>query len=803
MTLRDFRYALRSLKKSPGFVAVAVLSLGLGLGLVTTMFALLDAVTHPYVAYRDPDHLYGINGWFPTRRVTVKPFDVYRAVRDETRSFQAVVPVSYQLASVEGPAGADTGDAGPYAVMVPARYFQVVGVKPVLGRAFREGDAEAGAVVIGYQVWRRWFGGRRSLEHMTLTVNRRALTVVGVMPQGMNTPGAVWLPMPQDAERTGAGLRWTNVLARLKPGVTVEAAQAELEAVARRLTALYRSPDAPFGFHLSSMRADPMRLSDLHLAMLGASIAVLLIACANLANLMLARGLAKRREIALRLAIGAGRAAVVWEMFAECVILAAGGTVVGVLASLWGAQLVSARIPRDLWWFGLLMPQLSWRVFALSLVAAAGAAVLFGLLPAIRVANAVSLDEPLKDGAGTTARVRQRYSALAVSEVALTLALLMGAGLLLKVVRHIATYDYNFPARQLLDGWLWSPAVDSMTLQDRQTFRLSVVAGLRTVPGVADAAATTRAPAPGGAVTAELTADTNRIVSMLSYPLVTPSYVRTMGLPILAGRDFEDGDLAGNGAVIVNSLAAARLYPDGGAVGHMVKLGGAASSAPWLRIVGVCRTALHLLDPNDLSTARGEPEIYVVRGLTGAGPRGVPSGQTRVILRAARDVSSVSEMVRRRLRALVPGGNAGVTPYLYGMEAALRGRAFMARLFVTMGAFALVLAAVGLYGVLAYAVSRRLREFAVRIALGAQRVDLLRSVLHDGLVMTLAGTGLGAFIAMWSSYLLENYLEDVYPTDALTLVAAEAVLVAVTVAACLAPAFRAMRADPIEILRAT
>ncbi|HVO34586.1 MAG TPA: ABC transporter permease [Gemmatimonadales bacterium] len=804
MSFRDFRYALRSLKKSPGFVAVAVLSLGLGLGLVTTMFALLDAVTHPYVAYRDPDHLYSINGWFPTKRVTVNPFDVYRAVRDETRSFAAVVPLSYRLVSVEGPAGTDTtGDAGSYAAVVPARYFDVVGVRPRLGRALREGDAEAGAVVIGYQMWRQWFGARRSLEQMTLTVDRQTLRVVGVMPQGMGTLGSLWLPMPREAERTGAGLRWTSVVARLRPGATEVGAQKELDAVARHLTALYNSPDAPFGFHMGSMRADPMRLTDLHLAMLGASLAVLLIACANLANLMLARGLSKRREIALRLAIGAGRPAVVGQMFAECLVLAAGGVVAGVVASRWGVALVGARVPRDLWWFGLALPRLSWRVFALSFLAAAGAAVLFGLLPAIRVASTVSLDEPLKDGAGTTGRVRQRYSALAVSEVALTLALLMGAGLLLKVVHHIATYDYNFPARRLLQGWLFSPAVDSMTAQDRQAFRLSIAAGLKSVPGVADAAAATSAPAPGGAVTAELTADSTRLLNTLTYPIVTPSWVRTIGLPIVAGRDFEDGDLAADGAVILNSLAAARLYPRESAVGRMLKLGGPATDAPWVRIVGVCRTALVLLDPNDLTSARGEPEVYVVRSTAGSPLHGVPALQTRVIVRAARDASSISEGVRRRLRTFVPGGNAGLLPYLYGMDAALSSRTFMAKLFVTMGAFALVLAAIGLYGVLAYAVSRRIREFAVRIALGAQRADLLKSVLHDGLVMTLAGTGLGAFIALWSSFLLENYLEDVYPTDALTLVLAEAVLIAVTIAACLGPAFRAMRADPIEILRAT
>jgi hypothetical protein len=243
---------------------------------------------------------------------------------------------------------------------------------------------------------------------------------------------------------------------------------------------------------MQSMRADPMKLTEIHLAMLGASLAVLLIACANLANLMLARGLSKRREIALRLAIGASRSAVVSQMFVESTILTVGGALLGALASVWGVWVVGARVPSDMWWFGVVLPQLSWRVFALSLLAAAGAAVLFGLLPAIRVANAVSLDEPLKDGAGTTGRVRHRYSALAVSEVALTLALLMGAGLLLKVVHHIATYDYNFPARRLLEGWLWNPAVDSATVEKRLAFQLSVVAGLR-------ASAASRTPRPRAA----------------------------------------------------------------------------------------------------------------------------------------------------------------------------------------------------------------------------------------------------------------------------------------------------------------
>jgi putative ABC transport system permease protein len=277
--------------------------------------------------------------------------------------------------------------------------------------------------------------------------------------------------------------------------------------------------------------------------------------------------------------------------------------------------------------------------------------------------------------------------------------------------------------------------------------------------------------------------------------VVTPGYLRTLGLPVLQGRDFTDGDLVGNGAVILNSVAAARLYPRGPAVGRMVKLGGPASDAPWVPIVGVCRTALTPgFEETDL---RAEPEAYVVRAAS------VGRGGTRFAVRISGDLNAAIVRLRRKVRSVVPHGDIDLYPYLYSLQSAVASRAFLAQLFATMGAFALALAAVGIYGVMAYTVTRRLREFAVRVALGAQRGDLLRAVLHDGVVMTLAGTGLGAFVALWTSFFLENVLENVYPTDAVTLVVAETILLAATFGACLSPALRAAKADPVEILRAT
>ncbi len=407
-----------------------------------------------------------------------------------------------------------------------------------MGRTLTDADAGRAVAVVGNDLWRRKFAGRHSLAGATITFAHQVYDVVGVMPRGMDFPygSAVWVAMSDEAERTGAGLSRLSALVKLKPGVTRAEADSDLAGVARWLTVRYDVRGAPFWFNVHSLREDPMRLGDLHVAMLGAALAVLLIACANLANLMLARGLAKRREIALRLAIGASRAAVVRQMFVECAVLTVAGAGAGVLLSLWGASLIAHRVPRDVWYLGIVEPQLSWRVFALSALATAASAVLFGLLPAIRVANTVSLDEPLKDGAGTTGRMRGKYSALVISEVALALALMMGAGLLLKVVHRLTTINYNFPARQLLTGYAFGAVLsDSSRPDERLRFQLAVVAAVKSVGGVLDAAASSAPKLPGNAVTAEMV-DSTRVLNGAT--VVTPAYLRTMGLPVLQGRDF-------------------------------------------------------------------------------------------------------------------------------------------------------------------------------------------------------------------------------------------------------------------------
>jgi predicted permease len=773
---------------------MAVLSLGLGLGLVSTMFAILDATTHPWVPYRDPDRLYTVRYWVSRTDARFDLRWVLGALRERTRAFQAILPYEEQVVNLsQGQVGADSGERS-LVVSAPARLFSVLGAEPLRGRLLQDSDVGSGMAMVSDALWRRRFPGRRGLSGASLTIGEQTYTVVGVMPNGGESyvlSPSVWLP----ASDTSVLSHYTYILVKLKPGVTRAAANAELSAVANYLTKAYHTEGAPFAFYLWPLRNDPMRLGDIHWAMAGAALAVLLIACANLANLTLARGLAKRREVALRLAIGASRGTVVGEMFIECALLTLVGAALGAALSIWGVEVLRSSVPESLWWRGIVRPQLSWRVFSMAALAAGGASALFGLLPAIRVARAVSLDEPLKDGAGTTARTRQRYSPLVVSEVALALVLLVGAGLLLKVVHQIASYQFNFAARQLLTTGILTPKPAKGQSSALLSTELRVTTSLRSVPGVMDAAAFTYVRPPGLAVTAEMGGDSTRVLTADRVSVVTPTYLRAMGLPVLQGRDFEDGDLAGNGVAILNSTAAARLYPRERAIGRMVKLGAPASRAPWLPIIGVCRT----MEVGPPGNPAFNPEVYVA-----AQPE--PSQRRAgVFIRTTREDSRITAAVSAKLASLGPEVGSNASPYLSWWEAEIRSQGFLAQLFAMMGGFALLLAAVGIYGVLAYTVNRRIREFAVRMAVGAERLDMLKLVLHDGLVMTLAGTAIGGFVAFWATGLLSTFLEDqqVQPTDVLTLVAAELVLVAVATCACLAPAVRAMRADPIEILRAT
>ncbi len=789
----DVRLAWRSLRRAPAFTVVAVLALGLGLGLSTTMFAVMDAVRHPHSPYANGDRIYMLNIRYSVRAgQIVTPDALNRMLKERVPALDAIVSFS----GTEEPVLFGQQPVQQLVMIVPPEFFDVMGIGPEVGRVFTPSDGD-GAVMVSHEVWKRALGGRRDLGGAHLAMGDRTYGVVGVLPRVTMGPG-VYRPLLPSEEGTVSSMP----IVRLKRGVPQQEADRELAALARQLTVEYASPDAPWGLKLMrwlDVRRRVDQLSDVQVAMVGSALAVLLIACVNLAHLMLARGLDKRRELALRMALGAGRTAAIRSMLAEVALVAVAGLALGALVATWGSRLLDTAMPYDLSWWGVMRAQLSWRVFALAALAALASAALFGLVPAIRVAFDVHITDPLKDEGGTTTGRPRRYSALAIGEVALALALLMSGGLLLRSVHQLRSAPTGFDAETLLQANLAGRFEYRAAAGGRRDTIIridwgQVVAAARGVPGVAGAALQTWARAAGGALTAEMGADTTRTINTQEYPVVSPDYLAVHGLRILQGRDFEPGDVSGDGVMILSAAAAARLYPHGNAIGRMVKVGSPTAKAPWLRVVGVARTPL---EPwTAVPRQGGDMPIWAV------GPLGKPWRATLLIRTAGRD-PSVTMRLWHTLHSLPGVQGSSIEPFTRMRDATLASFNFFARVFVGMGLLGLGLAALGLYGVLRYTVARRLREFAVRIALGAEPRVLFRTVMRDGLVMLLAGTGLGAFVALSAAYLFNSMLIGVYPTDALSLVAAEALLLTVGLAATAAPALRAMRADPAEILRAT
>jgi predicted permease len=790
MLLRDLTYGLRSLRQSPTFVATAVLTLGLALGLTTTMFGILDAVVHPYVPFRDPDGLYSVGQHL--RRVPGGPTsaDGFALLRTGTRSFAAIAGTSYRISTIQGPNGASTGIVG----LVSDDLFEVLGVRPYLGRLFRAGGdpEDARGAVVSYEIWRRMFAGRRSLEGAVVSFDDRTAPVIGVLPPGVHYAfgSDVWLAAGGRFSEPELG-RITAVV-RLKPGVTPDAARAELEGLAERLNR-ERGPGVGFSYRLRQVSFDPQNLRDFHFAMAGAALVVLLIACANLANLMLVRASAKRREIALRMALGATRGAVARQVLAESAIVAAAGGAVGLLVAIWTMGVAVKQMPQELSFVGILQPHLSWRVYAFAVLAAAATVVLFGLLPALRASD-VDVSEPLKGGAAATTERMRRYSFVVMGEVALAMTLLMGAGLLARAAQRVGEFDFGYDPRSLLTAKVFRPQAGIGGYDDATRIHDEILERARRIPGVR-AAATIAAESPeGNVVTSELAEGGGHETVMRAYRVVSPDVLRTFGIAVVAGRDFLEGDRSSRGVVIVDEAAARRLWPGSDPVGRMIKLGRSRSSRPWLPVIGVAKSAWLGFPYEPYEQHQGT--IYVVRADGARHPQ--------VVVQATGHVGTTSMALSRAVVASLPRTHSVVVePWLADYEASLVARRFIAGLFAFLAAVALVLSSVGLYGVLAYAVSRRTRELGVRLALGARPRDVVRMVAHDGAVMVLAGIGVGAFVAMAAGTLLDFWLWDLHPADAVSLVAAEVVMGAASLAACLSPVARAARADPCEILRAS
>jgi predicted permease len=791
--------AVRSMRRRPAFFLVSTITLGIALGFATTILGVVEKFQHPPMPFDDPDRTFEVHFWGGGDRVHPG------ALRDEIISAIARIPAFGALTSVKFHTDAQSVYVGDLAVFqrgqgavvaVPSNFFRVIGVRPRLGRTFADDEAARGnSVIVSDDIWKNYFHDRASIGRAELSVEGQVYSVVGVMPAGMNEPSTwttgVWVPIvPGDS-----GSFWFPDV-RLRDGATRAAAEAQLAALAARLNSEYQPGEArKYGFELHPLRREAKSLGGFYLALIGVVLCILTIASANITTLMLARAVARRRDLALRLSLGAGTRTLVLDQLAESTVLALSAGIAGVMFAFWGIGTVTHFVGGEIGWLTTLAPTWSGGFFATSFGAAALVALLVGALPALQVARIQPM-EPLKESSGgTTGRGPRRVQILVAVELAVSLSLLMATALFARSTLSLGDFQFGFNASHVLSvngNLVYKWNADRLGTENPVALMLPRV---EAMDGVESASTL----ATGHPERSQVFSDrTVGIAPMLveDYLIAGPNFMRTMGIPLMAGRDFEPGDDV-RGAVILDERAVPLLFPDGNAIGRRVRLGSDDGVAPWLEVIGVARKA-DLYLPKYLSDGPRWPPIYASSG----------EHNTRVwqvVARVSGNGPAASVRISRALNALLPPGiaQASVSPFSADFDARmLQGISFM-RVFLSVGFASLALAAAGLFAVMSYMVNQRMREFAVRVAIGARGGHLWRLVLRDAAHMALAGTALGAFGGFFAGSLFGGALYGIGSTDVVSLVFAEFVLLAVSFGVCVVPALRATRADPVEILRAT
>jgi len=813
MAFEQAGYSLRMLARHKRFSALAIISLGAAIALNTTMYSVLDTMIAPKLAMREPHRLYEFVFYGDFRRKIPET--------EKNRAYESL-PFAEGLTGVTG-----AGFAGRYVqrgnelreartITVLPNYFQVLGVRPSAGRLLSAVDltTQGRPVVLSERMWKQLFADKQSFEAATISVGGELRMVVGLLPFEADFPGNftdVWqLPLPADVDKI------VPSLVRVRPDVTPEHAKAELEVLRLRFAETTGERDTTrVGFRFFSATQRPFKPWGFHFALIGSVLAVLLIACANLANLQLARGVSRARELATRAAVGATRRDIVVQLMTESAWLALGGLILGSVLTAWGMKVVDAYVPPSIAEY-MTHPQMSWRVLVFAVGVTVLCLTLMGLAPAIRVSR-VDVNELLKSGAGTgrNKSTRRQYGALVVVEVALALALLCSASLLMRAALSVITYDPGYDTRGLLTTFVALAAKPGAT-RTRQDWSDALVQRALAVPGIANAAVN-RSTAPrthsiatedAGGSTAE-----HQLPKFWSYQVVTPDFLRTMRMPITKGRDFTVGEFA-EPSIIVDERSAAFLWPGADPIGRLVKLDSARTAGPWLRVVGVTRRRkewfrVSLFDA-DVASARELGDIYVLSARDTATVTAPVSGRSRFTtvfslgVRTSGDPVHVGIALQQALR----DAGAGYVGFPQTWEqstgiARLKDRhGFIASLFTLFGALALALAALGVYAIIAHMVAQRTREFGVRIAVGASVSDIRKLVLHEGNVLALAGIAIGLLLTAYGAGWLRAFLFDDYDRyDSRVYAVASLSLFAVAWLASYIPARRAMRINPVEALR--
>jgi putative ABC transport system permease protein len=793
--LQDVRFGARMLAKSPGLAAVAIITLALGIGANTAAFSMVRHLLLTPLPYDEPERLVALSSVdLTTGEESGMSLPDLEDVREQGRAFEAVAAVQQRPLVLDAGGGPEQVEG----VAVTPDFLTLLRVAPEAGRGITREDtleAQPAVALLGHGFWQRRFGADPSVVGREVTVDRRPVTVVGVLPADLQFPSRqvdLWVPLPRQgahAERDG---RHLTAIARLAPGVDLAQAREEMGVLASRFRDAYANTNANVGFSATRLEDRMVAKARQRLLLLQGAVAfVLLIACANVANLFLARGSARAREVAIRAALGAGRWRLVQQFLAESLLLALAGGALGLFVGRWLLDLLIAAGPERI--ARLNEIKIDGSVLAFTLGVSALTGVLFGLVPALRAAATDAADTLKQGGTAAAGFGRDRLrAALLVGEVALSLILLVGAGLLTRAYWRLENVAPGFEPSGALTVSLALP--EAMYPEHAQTeeFYRAVLDRVRHVPGVEAAGAVDIMPLVGWNPGAKFVVEGREASPDVpphraDFQPVTPEYFRAMGIPVLQGRPFAGAELAGDApVVVVNDRFARRIWPEEDAVGKRIRFADGADS-PWLTVVGVVGDVRQFGVQEE-----PRPEIYV------------PEVRRTMTLVARTSVppAAVTDAVLGEIRAVDPTlPRPAVRTLEEVLDDSLSTKRLASITFGTLAVVAVLLATIGIYGVISFSVARRTREIGIRMALGAAPRDVAGLVVGQCLGLTAVGVGVGLCGALAVTRLLRSYLYGVSALDPLTFVAAALLLVVAALAASWAPLLAATRLNPVTALR--
>ncbi len=807
--IQDLKYGFRMLRKSPGFTTVAVLVLALGIGANTAIFSVVNAVLLRPLPFRDPGTI--VHVWHVPPPKSFPGMTIFSVSAANYLDWKQQNSVFSDMAIFSGGSMTLTGGDKPeflQASEVTSSFFSVLGVEPLLGRTFLPGEDAVGKdheVVLTYALWQGRFGGDRSIVNRTITLNNEPYTVVGVMGPKVSYPeyAQLWTPLawtPKEAAVRGE--HHSIVLARLKPGVDIRQAQTEMTTISDRLARQYPEDDKDWGALVVPLRDDIV--SDVRpslLVLLGAVGFVLLIACANVANLLLARALARGKEVAIRSALGASRLRLIQQLMCETIILALAGGLAGLLVAHSGVQFIlkvlGDQLPKG------IDVSLDAQVLLFTLGLSVMTGLIAGIVPAWRLSKA-NVNETLKQSAGRVADSggSRTRSILVVAEVALSLMLLTGAGLMMRSLAHLRSLNPGFVAHNVLTFSLPIPPTRYKTREEEFSFWKQLLTRIESLPGVAHAGATDDLPFDGGSHQ-PIAIEGRPAVPMSEQPevdvrIASTGYMPAMQIPITRGRAFNENDTAEHpGVIIVSEAMAKRFWPGENPLGKRLTL--TFSPGQLREVVGVIAD----VKLDGLTQTDANSIIYVpLTQLTAGAGQDWHSFGLDVVVRTNSRPGDLAAAVSKVVHESDPS-----QPIMHMMTLeqfmsnSLAPQRFNMLMLQTFAVIALILATLGIYSVLAYTVRRRIREIGIRMALGAQIMDVLRLIVADGMKPAMMGLGIGIVGALLMGRVLASLVFGVSTRDPITILTVSLLLTGVALLATVVPAYRATRVDPINTLR--